>query len=879
MITPLASLSAALGDRYRIDREVGRGGMATVYEAEDLKHRRRVAVKVMLPELAAVIGRDRFLREIETTAQLRHAHILPLYDSGEADGSLFYVMPFIEGESLRDRLTREKQLPVDDAVRIAREVADALAYAHARGIVHRDIKPENILLESGHATVADFGIAHVLSEAGNPRLTGSGLSIGSPGYMSPEQAAGETGLDGRSDLYALGCVLYEMLAGQPPFTGPNVNSVVHQHLVAEPPSISGIRPTVPAHLVEAVRRSLAKNPADRFQTAERFIAALDPPPATVAMPAAGGSRRRSRAAWALPLALLFAAVIAFAVWSRRTVSPAARAVPVTLRQVTFSRAVEEYPALSPDGGRLVFSRDLEGRRQLILLDLATGAEQQLTSGEHDNIQSVWTPDGAAVVFVRNAQPGVRLQPGDVFGAFQGAEIWRREIATGEESRLVDDAENPAVSPDGSRIAYDARRSGARRIWVADARGRNALQVTLDSSEAVDHLAPRWSPDGKRIVFQEQEGTRFDIGVVDLATRRTVPVTTGAFLDVSPVWDRSGRAIWFSSYRSGGINLWKVPVAEDGTPAAPPEQITTGAGQDVQLAIPAANGRVAFTVLQLNADLWRLPVDPASGRPTGGPEPVVATTREDSRGAWSPDGRLVAFNSDRGGEMNIWLHLVADGSDAQITRGPGGDYQPRWSPDATRLVFFSARGGNPDIWVVEVATGKLTQLTNTPWLDINPVWSPDGSQIAFQSDRQGRMEQWVMNADGTGQRQLGSTGATGHYAIWDSGGSSLVFAPTGAGPSRVGLAGGELVALGIRGGAHMSWGPGNRMVADVLGHREIWVSPIGGRPYMVFAFEDPEIRIDYPVWSADGRWILFDRMKPEGGDVWVVEEGAAPEARP
>jgi serine/threonine-protein kinase len=270
----LDRLTAALADRYRVDRELGHGGMATVYLAEDLKHHRPVALKVLRPELAAVLGPDRFLREIELCARLTHPHILPLHDSGEADGFLYYVMPYVEGESLRDRLTREKQLPLDDALQINREVADALSYAHSHGVIHRDIKPENILLESGHAVVADFGIGRAIDQAGGEKLTGTAVVLGTPAYMSPEQAAGSNELDGRSDLYSLGCVLYEMLAGQPPFTGPTIESLVRQHLAAEPQNITNIRPSVPSVVAVALMRSLAKASADRFATTAEFAAAL-----------------------------------------------------------------------------------------------------------------------------------------------------------------------------------------------------------------------------------------------------------------------------------------------------------------------------------------------------------------------------------------------------------------------------------------------------------------------------------------------------------------------------------------------------------------------------------------------------------------------------
>jgi tetratricopeptide (TPR) repeat protein/tRNA A-37 threonylcarbamoyl transferase component Bud32 len=289
MADPLTSLSAALADHYRIISELGHGGMASVYLAEDLKHHRRVAVKVLVPELAAALGPERFLREIEIAARLDHPHILPLYDSGEAGGFLYYVMPFVEGGTLRDRLQAERQLPIEDALQIAREVADALSYAHSRNVVHRDIKPENILLAGGHARVADFGIARAISAAGGNRLTQTGVAIGTVPYMSPEQAAGSVDLDGRSDLYSLGCVLYEMLAGDVPFVGPP-ESIIHQHLIADPPPITSRRPAVPPTVAAAIMRALAKTPADRFSPAAQFADALRPVERTAAAPPAAEPR-------------------------------------------------------------------------------------------------------------------------------------------------------------------------------------------------------------------------------------------------------------------------------------------------------------------------------------------------------------------------------------------------------------------------------------------------------------------------------------------------------------------------------------------------------------------------------------------------------------
>lgn len=272
---PVSRLNAALQGRYLIDSELGEGGMATVYLAEDLKHQRKVAIKVLRQELSAALGAERFAREITTTANLRHPNILPLYDSGEEGGYLYYVMPFVDGESLRARMARERQLPVDEALRIADEVADALQYAHDRGVIHRDIKPENILLDDGRAVVADFGIAHAVSASGGDKLTMTGASLGTPLYMSPEQADGT--VDGRSDLYALGCVLYEMLAGTPPFTGQNAMAVMARHMRDPVPPLGTLRPTVSRHVTEAIERALAKTPADRFATLTEWRHALHPP--------------------------------------------------------------------------------------------------------------------------------------------------------------------------------------------------------------------------------------------------------------------------------------------------------------------------------------------------------------------------------------------------------------------------------------------------------------------------------------------------------------------------------------------------------------------------------------------------------------------------
>jgi len=361
MNDPTASLTSALDGRYALLRELGSGGMATVYLAEDLKHQRQVAVKVLRPELAAVIGAERFLTEIRTTARLQHPHILPLFDSGEADGFLFYVMPFVEGESLRQRLDRETQLPLEDVVRITTQVAQGLDYAHRQGVIHRDIKPENILLHESSALIADFGIALAASKAGgSTRMTETGMSLGTPHYMSPEQAMGQRDITLCADVYALGAVTYEMLVGEPPFTGPTPQAIVAKVITTEPLAPRVVRGTIPQAMNDAVLVALAKVPADRFKSTMQFADALhrtDTGPVSAPARAA-----RPYARW-LVGALMLLAAVALAIMARGRFVASQRLVVRGTHPVTSEAGLYLDPALSPDGKLLAYAAGPSSRTQ------------------------------------------------------------------------------------------------------------------------------------------------------------------------------------------------------------------------------------------------------------------------------------------------------------------------------------------------------------------------------------------------------------------------------------------------------------------------------------------------------------------------------------
>ena len=405
MSNPIDRLSDALSDRYQIERELGAGGMATVYLAHDVKHNRKVAVKVLRPELAAILGAERFLKEIEVTANLQHPHILPLFDSGEADSFLYYVMPFVEGESLREKLNREKQLSIDEAVRLTTEVAEALHYAHERNIIHRDIKPENILLHSGNAMVADFGIALAVQQASGNRLTETGLSLGTPHYMSPEQATADRELDAKSDIYSLGCVLYEMLTGDPPHTGSTAQAIIASVVTKEPERIIDRRSTVPPHVDAAVHTALQKLPADRFGNADALAEALRTPSYLVGT---GGQSRRpaSRTAHISWIVTAVVAVI-FAAWTwLRTGAAVPGATyrfvidPPPGHTISTRGIAFPFPAVSPDGRLVAFPADSSGVRRIFVRALDR-FESQVVPGTEGAEYAVFSPDGDRLAFYRS----------------------------------------------------------------------------------------------------------------------------------------------------------------------------------------------------------------------------------------------------------------------------------------------------------------------------------------------------------------------------------------------------------------------------------------------------------------------------------------------
>jgi Tol biopolymer transport system component len=727
------TLQRALGDRYRLVRVLGQGGMGVVFLAQDARHERAVAVKVLRPELARSIGAERFLREIRIAARLNHPNILVLIDSGSAGEFLYYITPFIEGETLRDRLTRERQLPLEDAIAITREVADALSHAHSLGLIHRDIKPENIMFEAGHAIVCDFGIARAVTEAGRERLTETGLAVGTPTYMSPEQAMGDEHLDGRSDMYSLACVAYEMLAGDPPYHASTPQALLARKTLEHAPSLRVVRDTVPPSVEAAITRALARVPADRFATVQQFVDALSGAAAPPGETRRAGWRRHPRRlvlAGVGALAVL-GAMVAIGLASHWGGGPAPP-LHATVAQVTAEPGVEWFPSLSPDGEWLVYAGQSRGNWDIYLKSVGARRVFDLTenSAAADD-QPAFSPDGQRVAF-RSSRDG-----GGIFVMGRTGEGVRRVTRRGFR---------PTWSPDGAALAYVTENveinpqnsESLSQLWVVDV--ASGAERRLDVPDAV---LPSWSPHGQRIAFTMRFSSTAGLGgtagrgglwSVPPEGGEVVPVI-GAdedALDWSPAWAPDGRYLYFVSDRGGSMNLWRVPVDEaTGRARGAPQPITTPA---VSLAHPAlsSDGRhVAYSNTFVTSNIQGARLDAAQRGVEGQPWWVTTGSRRWSSADPSPDGRWVAFYSLIGPEGDVYV-ARPDGTELRaVTSDSAVDRVPRWSPDGRWIAFFSDRTKAAlTLWRVRPDGSELAEIP-APVTGI-PVWSPDGTRIVAAS---------------------------------------------------------------------------------------------------------------------------------------------------
>jgi serine/threonine-protein kinase len=799
--SPIERLNAALTGRYLVEKEIGEGGMATVYLADDLKHERRVALKVLKPDLAAVVGADRFLAEIKTTANLQHPHILPLFDSGEANGFLFYVMPFIEGETLRDRLDRDRQLPIDEALGIATAIANALQTAHDAGVVHRDIKPANILLSRGEPLVADFGIALAVGSASGSRLTETGLSVGTPYYMSPEQATGDQAIGPASDTFALACVLYEMLVGEPPYPGSTAQAVLGKIIQGVPVSATAVRKSIPVHVDAAIRKALEKLPADRFTGAQSFAKALadqsfrhgDGP---LEASASGGGKWKGIA---LATSALAAVLLAFTAYS--TLKPPA---PLGVERFSLRPLEGQSPNyefdISDDGSAIVLSVAVGGESHLAIRRVGDLAATKI-AGTEQGTSPVISPDGLEVAFVANGE--VRVVPinggvvrtvadevacclrwghdGNITYMGGATSLFRVPAEGGTAEAVMD----PVPGEQQANLDVDEANDVAIfTVWGEPYR-IEALRLSTGERKVVSPGVRAYLTDEGYLVFGTVEGqilaARFNPKTMELEGPAT-PLVDGVRVDGDddPFFSvaRDGTLVYWSGPSTSGNDGRVVRVTRDGdvTPVDPSWLFNPGT-PEVALALSPDGERLAVKISSpAGDDIWIKQLDAG---------PLSRLTFHDGidrRPRWSADGRSVMYNTDRAGESShydLWIQPAdGTGTPEELLNLEGSILEAALTPDgstfALRLGGLSNVFGVRDLVSLAVGQTETRPIAAEPYDEKGFALSPDGRWIAYESTETGRDEIYVRpfpNAQ-DGKWQVSTAGGTNPK--WAHGGNELFF---------------------------------------------------------------------------------------------------------
>jgi len=875
------ALTEALSSQYRFVREIGAGGMAVVYLARDLKHDRDVAIKVLKSEVAAAVGVKRFLSEIRTTGQLKHPHILPLFDSGSAGSLLFFVMPFIDGESLGARVRREGKLPIEEIVHILKQVTDALAYAHSVGVIHRDLKPDNILLSGRHVYLADFGIARLEATGTSaPTLTGSGVMAGTPSYMAPEQIVGGA-IDHRSDIYALGALAYELLAGTPPFNGTQ-QEVIAAQLTRVPEPVTRYRPETPPALATLVMRCLQKQQNDRWQQADDVQGALE------GMQKTGPQTAVRERSVLTPLLLASGAVflVAVAVWYAMVSQKTSTSLSVgRIAHLTFEPGLELDPAISPDGRTIAYAAGTPGRMRIYLRQLAGSQIVPLLGEEFKEAHRwpQWSPDGTRIVFHTARPRQLRIGDGTIFEApaLGGTARQLMEAVPGNM------AMTPGFSPDGTQLVF-ARLDG---IYMAGRQG--APRRILAEKEAHSF---QWSPDGKMIAYV-QGGYLFSfaeemLGNTETSTVRalipetgqTKQLTNSSGINANPVWLPDSRTLLFISNQAGSRDIYSMRLSADGDPVGDPQRLTSGVNAH-GITVSSDGKLLAYSSYTPSSNIWSVEIPETGSVPAAEARQITFGNEKIEKLAVSPDGQWLAYDSDRNGVADIWKVPAAGGTPVQLTRGPNHKFANGWSPDGREVLFHSiVEGRQRDVFVVSADGMKTETVASSPLDEQHSAWGPDGNSVVFDITPPAGQDRWqafIVTRERRGApwgtpRQLTKNGSAdpkwspdGLWIAFNANGELRLIAPDGTGERTL-----LKWAAPDPEPSFPIWSQDSQTIYykayDENRNSAIWSIPVtGGSPRLLVRFDDPDRRSLRREFATDGRRLYFTIARDES-DIWTME---------